>query len=216
MGAGPAVFFTVTAFFVMNFVCIPSVHAGSRTLWAFSRDDMVPFSRYWHRVHKRTDTPLHAVWLYTLLCIAINLVGLGSPILIAAVFNVCAIALNWSYCIPILCKMAFGKFERGPWHLGRFSTAINAWAVAWNAFLSVLFVLPIIRPVTPENVSAFPPKVIPLYTYLQYLMSVDELCVGRPGICHCLLNNALVAARAKTLHWPPNSSTPCQRRSGSS
>ncbi|KAK4108130.1 amino acid transporter [Canariomyces notabilis] len=153
MGAGPAVFFTVTAFFVMNFVCIPSVHAGSRTLWASSRDDMVPFSRYWHRVHKRTDTPLHAVWLYTLLCIAINLVGLGSPILIAAVFNVCAIALNWSYCIPILCKMAFGKFERGPWHLGRFSTAINAWAVAWNAFLSALFVLPIIRPVTPENMN---------------------------------------------------------------
>ncbi|GAB1316868.1 polyamine transporter tpo5 [Madurella fahalii] len=153
MGTGPAVFFTITAFIVMNFVCIPSVHAGSRTLWAFSRDEMVPLSRYWYRIYKRSDTPVYSVWLYASLCVLINLIGLGSPILIAAVFNVCAIALNWSYCIPIICKLMYGKFERGPWHLGRFSVAINLFAVGWNAFLSVLFLLPTLRPVTPENMN---------------------------------------------------------------
>ncbi|KAL1842995.1 hypothetical protein VTJ49DRAFT_3472 [Mycothermus thermophilus] len=153
MGTGPAVFFTIAGFFVMNFVCIPSVHAGSRTLWAFSRDDMVPLSKYWYRIDKRTDTPLYAVWLYTTLCIVINLIGLGSPILITAIFNICAIALNWSYCIPILCKLIYGRFDRGPWHLGKFSTIINVCAVAWNGFLSVLFVLPTHRPVTPENMN---------------------------------------------------------------
>ncbi|KAK0740477.1 amino acid permease [Schizothecium vesticola] len=153
MGPGPAVFFTVSAFVVMNFVCIPSVHAGSRTLWAFSRDEMVPLSRYWYRIDKRTDTPLYSVWLYVSLCILINLIGLGSPILIAAVFNICAIALNWSYCIPIICKLVYGKFERGPWHLGKFSVAINIWAVGWNGFLSVMFLLPALRPVTPENMN---------------------------------------------------------------
>lgn len=177
MGPGPAVFFTVTAFFVMNFVCIPSVHAGSRTLWAFSRDDMVPLSRFWYRIDKRTDTPLYAVWLYVSLCILINLVGLGSPILIAAVFNICAIALNLSYCIPIVCKLAYGRFERGPWHLGKFSVAINVWAVAWNGFLSVLFLLPTLRPVTPENVSHIPLS-LSLSSFLpwvfHYYMSLHE------------------------------------------
>lgn len=152
MGPRPAVFFTITAFFVMNFVCIPSVHAGSRTLWAFSRDQMVPLSRYWYRIHKRSETPLYSVWLYASLCILINLIGLGSPILIAAVFNICAIALNWSYCIPIICKLVYGKFEPGSWHLGRFSKPLNAWAVCWNGFLSVLFLLPTLLPVTAENV----------------------------------------------------------------
>jgi len=163
MGPGPAVFFTVTAFFVMNFVCIPSVHAGSRTLWAFSRDEMVPLSRFWYRIDKRTDTPLFAVWLYVSLCILINLIGLGSPILIAAVFNICAIALNWSYCIPIACKLMYGKFERGPWHLGKFSVAINVWAVGWNCFLSIMFLLPALRPVTPENVSHLSPRFPPSF-----------------------------------------------------
>ena len=93
------------------------------------------------------------MWLYTLLCVLVNLIGLGSKILIAAIFNICAIALNWSYCIPIICKLMYGKFERGPWNLGRFSLAINLWACAWNAFMSIIFLLPTIRPVTPENVS---------------------------------------------------------------
>ncbi|CRK29953.1 hypothetical protein BN1708_005092 [Verticillium longisporum] len=37
-GRAPAVLFILLAFLVMNFVCIPSIHAGSRTIWAFSRD----------------------------------------------------------------------------------------------------------------------------------------------------------------------------------
>ncbi|KAL2015764.1 hypothetical protein VTK56DRAFT_4855 [Thermocarpiscus australiensis] len=153
MGPGPAVFFSITGFVVMNFVCIPSIHAGSRTVWAFARDEMIPLSRVWYRIHKRTDTPLFSVWLYASLCVLVNLIGLGSHILIAAIFNICAIALNWSYCIPILCKLRYGRFERGAWHLGRLSTAINVWAVAWNVFLSVIFLLPTIRPVTPENMN---------------------------------------------------------------
>jgi len=153
MGPGPAVFFSVTGFFVMNLVCIPSIHAGSRTIWAFSRDQMIPGHRIWYKIHKSTDTPLYAVWLYASLCILVNLIGLGSPILIAAIFNVCAIALNLSYCIPITCKLFYRRFTPGPWHLGRFSFAVNTFAVLWNLFLCVIFVLPTIRPVTAENMN---------------------------------------------------------------
>ena len=85
-------------------------------------------------------------------CAIINLIGLGSYTAIAAIFNLTAIALDWSYCIPILCKMIFGKFEPGPWHLGKASFIINLWAVAWTLFVSIIFVLPTILPVTAENV----------------------------------------------------------------
>ena len=42
-----------------------------------------------------TGIPLLAVWISVFWCIAINLIGLGSYIAIAGVFNVCAIALDW-------------------------------------------------------------------------------------------------------------------------
>ncbi|MCJ1284520.1 hypothetical protein MMC26_003853 [Xylographa opegraphella] len=152
---GPAggIFFTVAAFIILNFVGITAIQAGARTVWAYSRDEMLPLSRVWYKMNKTTTTPLYAVWLFTICCALINLVGLGSYTAIAAIFNLTAIALDWSYCIPILCKMMFGKFQPGPWHLGRYSFWINLWAVIWTLFVSVIFVLPTILPVTPENMN---------------------------------------------------------------
>lgn len=120
----------------------------ARTLFAFSRDRLVPFSHVWTRINPLTGTPLYAVWISVILCIAINLVGLGSYAAIAGVFNITAIALDWSYCIPIICKLAFGQFEPGPWNLGKASIFINAWAVIWTLFVSIIFILPTVRPVT--------------------------------------------------------------------
>lgn len=153
MGKSASIFFAVAAFIVMNFVCITAMHAGARTVWAFSRDEMLPGSRIWYKVWKKTDTPVLAVWLYTLICVLINLIGLGSYITISAIFNLCAIALDWSYCIPILCKLFFNRFERGPWSLGPASVIINAWACMWTAFVSVIFFFPTAMPVAADNVS---------------------------------------------------------------
>lgn len=156
MGKGPAIFFAVAAFLIMNFVCITALQAGSRTIWAFSRDSMLPGSTIWYKIWKPTSTPVLAVWLYATLCVLINLIGLGSYITISAIFNTCAIALDWSYCIPILCKLYGGRFEKGPWNLGRASTYLNLWACCWTAFVSVIFFFPTTRPVTADNVSPNP------------------------------------------------------------
>ncbi len=88
------------------------------------------------------------MWISVFWCIAINLIGLGSYAAIAGVFNVCAIALDWSYCIPIFCKLVFGKFEPGPWNMGKISPFVNAWACSWTLFVSIIFILPTVRPVT--------------------------------------------------------------------
>ncbi|KAJ0119954.1 mino acid permease [Diaporthe amygdali] len=153
MGKHAAIFFAVAAFIIMNFVCITALQAGSRTIWAFSRDEMLPGSSIWYKIWGRTDTPVLAVWLYTLICILINLIGLGSYITISAIFNLCAIALDWSYCIPILCKLLFNKFERGPWHLGPASIFVNIWACSWTAFVSVIFLFPTVRPVAADTMN---------------------------------------------------------------
>jgi amino acid transporter len=131
------------------------MQALGRTVFAFSRDRLLPFSRVWTKIHPMTGTPLNAVWISVFLCIAINLIGLGSYAAISGVFNICAIALDWSYCIPILCKLLFGKFTPGPWHMGKFSKFVNAWACLWTLFVSIIFLLPTSMPVTALTVSSY-------------------------------------------------------------
>jgi amino acid permease (GABA permease) len=153
LGKSGGIFYTVCGFIIIKFVCFTAMQALGRTVFAFSRDRLLPFSNVWTKINPITGTPLFAVWISVFWCIAINLIGLGSYAAISGVFNICAIALDWSYCIPIFCKLVFGKFEPGPWHMGKFSFFINAWACIWTLFVSIIFILPTVRPVTPTTMN---------------------------------------------------------------
>ena len=153
IGQAGGVFFTVAAFIVLNTTAMTAIQAGSRTVWALARDELLPGSGIWYKINRKTATPIYAVWLFSIICVLINLIALGSYIAISAIFNLTAIALDWSYCIPILLKMFGGRFESGPWRLGKLGWFINAYAVAWTAFVTVIFILPTNLPVTAANVS---------------------------------------------------------------
>lgn len=157
LGKTGGIFYTVCGFIILEFVCFTAMQALARTVFAFSRDRLLPLSNVWTKINSITGTPLYAVWISTFWCIAINLIGLGSYAAISGVFNVCAIALDWSYIIPIFCKMVFGKFRPGPWHMGRFSLLVNSWACIWTLFVSIIFLLPVLMPVTALNVSLSSP-----------------------------------------------------------
>lgn len=153
LGNKGAIVFAVCAFLIINAVCMVAIQSLARTVFAFSRDRLLPGSKYWKVVDKRTDTPIIAVWFTVFWCAAINLIALGSYITISAIFNVCAIALDWSYCIPIICKLIGGRFEPGPWHMGKLSTIVNIWACVWTAFVSIIFLFPTVYPVAPDTMN---------------------------------------------------------------
>jgi amino acid permease (GABA permease) len=152
LGKGGGMFFTVAALIIIKFVTFTAMQSLGRTVFAFSRDRLMPFSNVWIKVNSWTGTPLYAVWISVFFCIAINLIGLGSYTAISGVFTVCSIALDWSYCIPVLCKLFFGNFQPGPWHMGPLSWIVNVWACLWTLFVSIIFVLPTAMPVTPDSV----------------------------------------------------------------
>lgn len=153
LGTRGAIAFSVFAVIILQFVCFTATQALARTVFAFSRDRLIPFSNVWVKIDKRTGTPLYAVWISVFFCIAINLIGLGSYAAISGVFNVCAIALDWSYCVPIACKLMFGKFTPGPWHMGKLSFFVNMWALIWTTFVTIIFILPVLLPVTGDNMN---------------------------------------------------------------
>lgn len=153
LGKSGGIFYTVCGFLIIKFVCFTAMQSLGRTVFAFSRDRLLPLSNVWVKINPLTGTPLYAVWISVFWCIAINLIGLGSYAAIAGVFNVCAIALDWSYCIPIFCKLVFGKFQPGPWHMGKLSFFVNTWACLWTLFVSIIFILPTVRPVTATTMN---------------------------------------------------------------
>lgn len=208
LGRAPAVFFTLAGFAVMNLCSIPGIQGGSRTIFAYARDDLLPWSSVWRKLDACSGTPVAAVWLFVVLSVAVNVLGLiGEEAAVAAVFNICTVALNLSYLLPIVCKMAYGRFERGPWHLGRWSWAMNAVAVGWNVFVSVIFFLPTKLPVTNKNVSLhFGFRISPLEVIGSRLgiadnAIADELRQRRVRVCHSLLSWLLVFSRTALLHW---------------
>ncbi|KAF2090345.1 amino acid transporter [Saccharata proteae CBS 121410] len=153
LGPAGGVFYTICAFIILQFVCFTATQALARTIFAFSRDRLIPLSNVWTKINKRTGTPIYAVWITVFWCIAINLIGLGSYTAIDGVFSVCAIALDWSYVIPIMCKLIFGKFKPGPWNMGKLSFLVNAYACLWTLFVSIIFILPTERPTTAQNMN---------------------------------------------------------------
>jgi amino acid transporter len=65
-----------------------------------------------------------------------------------AITSIATIGLYVSYGLPILLRLRVREFQRGPWHLGQWSKPIGIIAVVWVVFISVLFMLPPLYPIT--------------------------------------------------------------------
>ena len=150
-----------------QFFCgMASVTANSRMIYAFSRDGALPGSRIWHKINPRTKTPTNAIWLAAGGAFLLGLPYLWNATAYAAVTSVSVIGLYIAYVIPVLLKLRQGSgFERGPWHLGRWSRPVGIIAVGWTALITVLFMLPTASPVTASNFNYTPIAVLAVLAF---------------------------------------------------
>lgn len=109
---------------------------------------------------KLTDTPLRAVWLATVVCILLGLLDLASPIAANAIFSLTPMALDGSYIIPIfLRRINYNhpevNFKPGPFSLGDgiIGNFCNWLSIFWTCFITVIFSLPTVFPVTKDNMN---------------------------------------------------------------
>lgn len=153
---GQAVLWTVTI--AMWFCGLSCVTSTSRMIFAFARDGGLPGSAHWCSISDRYRTPAKAIWLtalasFLLPCVVYGLVlaqpkSLNFTLLYPAVTGIGTIGLYLSYGIPILLKLRYARrglwsrYSDAPWNLGAWSVPVNCIALAWIAFITVLFVLP--------------------------------------------------------------------------
>jgi amino acid permease (GABA permease) len=134
------------------FCGMSSITANSRMIYAFSRDGALPGSRIWHQVNKRTRTPTNAIWLGASGALILGLPYLWNGVAYAAVTSIAVIGLYIAYVMPTFLRLRRGEsFERGPWHLGRWSYIVGWTAVIWVCLITILFMLPQFGPVTDNG-----------------------------------------------------------------
>ena len=142
LGERAGTLFSALASVAMWFCGLSAVTWCSRVVYAFARDGGLPGSSLWRRVSRKHQTPALAVWL----SIAVAFLALVYSGAYATVAALSVIGLYVSYVIPVYLswrhRRKTGQTIRGPWHLGRFSSAVNVVALVWVLFISVILCLP--------------------------------------------------------------------------
>ena len=94
--------------------------AGSRQIFAFSRDHGLPFSGLLYNMNPRTKTPVHAVCFVALFALLLGLISFAGSVAITAVFTMSVVCQYIGFTIPIVARWVGGtKFVPGPFSLGK-------------------------------------------------------------------------------------------------
>jgi amino acid permease (GABA permease) len=163
------------------FCGMSSITANSRMIYAFSRDGALPGSRIWHVVNHRTRTPTNAIWLAAAGALILGLPYLWNSASYGAVTSIATIGLYVAYVSPTLLRLRQGeRFQRGPWHLGRWSYVIGWTAVVWVVFIAILFMLPQFGPIGWDtfNYAVIAVVVVIGYAGISWLVSARKWFTG--------------------------------------
>ena len=91
---------------------------------------------------RRHATPAPAIWL----CVVVAFLATISSGTYAVVTSVSVIGLYFSYIIPVYLAWRLrgtpAAAPRGPWHLGKFGSAINLIAILWVLFITMILSIP--------------------------------------------------------------------------
>lgn len=113
--------------------------AVNRDLYAFARDNGLPFSGWIAKVDKRRNIPTNAYILSAAISGILSLIYLGSPLAFYAIVSLCTVALLQCYLFSIGCIL-----WRRIWHpnslptahfsLGRWGVLVNCAALLFSAW----------------------------------------------------------------------------------
>jgi amino acid transporter len=123
------------------FGCVNNVATCSRQLFAFARDNGIPFGAFLSYVQPGWDIPLNSVFVSFAIASALSLINIGSSVAFNSIASLGTCALLSSYIISISC--IFLKRWRketllpSRFNLGKAGIWINGLSVA---YLSVAFV----------------------------------------------------------------------------
>lgn len=132
----------------------------SRLLWAFSRDNGLPFSNVFARIHPTLRLPINSLILLGVCQCLLALINIGSGTALNAFVSLPAFGLYISYFFPIfflfkrrLSRSNTTPISWGPFRLGAVGPFINLAALCYIVFVLIWMPLPAFLPVDSVNMN---------------------------------------------------------------
>ena len=155
---------------------ITNVATGSRQMFAFARDNGLPFSKLLCHVRPGWDIPLNAVLVSFTIAALLSLINLGSSVAFNAILSIGVVSLLTSYLVSISCilykRIRQQTLLERRWSLGRYGLPLNIISVAYLLIAWLFAFFPLGVPVTLETMVSFLGR-----TILSYLLIlIIELC----------------------------------------
>lgn len=137
----------------------------TRLTWSFARDNGLPFSDFFLKVSPTYRIPLRCLWLVSAVVLLLSLINIGSSAAFNAILSLSAIALYFSYLVPIVFLVikrirAPHEIQWGPFCLGKWGLPINVFSVIWAVYILIFLPFPATLPVTAENMNYAAPVFI--------------------------------------------------------
>ncbi|KAF2218521.1 amino acid/polyamine transporter I [Elsinoe ampelina] len=135
--------------------------AVSRDLFAFARDQGLPFSKWLSTVDSKRNIPVHASQFSSVIATLLSLIYIGSPVAFYAITSLGVLSLLLCYTMSIGCLLwrKIAHPETLPpvrFSLGRFGVAINAAAMVFGIWAAFWVSWPQATPVTAEGMNWAP------------------------------------------------------------
>lgn len=130
--------------------------AVTRDLFAFARDNGLPFSAWIRKIDGKRDLPVNAAILTSAISSLMALIYLGSEVAFYAIISLYTTAILSCYCLSIgslLWRRIYHPDTIPPakFSLGRWGFAINSFAVVWCTYCLFWSCWPQEYPVTVPN-----------------------------------------------------------------
>ncbi|CAG8886263.1 unnamed protein product [Penicillium egyptiacum] len=132
-----------------------ALHAyQSRICWSFSRDNGLPFSRLWSRVHPTLNIPLNALVLCASLSAIVSVLCIASTTAFNSLAAGVIIFPSITYTLPAAYSLLpRNKDVRGSFNTGVFGTISRVLTICFCVFAIVIYSFPYIMPATGSNMN---------------------------------------------------------------
>ncbi|KAL2820121.1 amino acid transporter [Aspergillus granulosus] len=150
---------TVWILFVYAGALVSCMVTTGRLAYAFARDEGLPFSEFFARLHTKQQTPVNATVGCAVSIILYGLIYVGSTSAFNSFISMSILSLNLTYAAPQTILLARGR-ERilpnrpFPFRLGRYLGPVcNAVSTIWVPFITIIFCFPTSLPTTISSMN---------------------------------------------------------------
>ncbi|BAE62310.1 unnamed protein product [Aspergillus oryzae RIB40] len=143
---------------VMQFcAAISNVATTSRQVYAFARDQGLPFSGILCQISPTFTVPLNALFLSLIIVSLLSLINIGSSVAFNAIMSLGTAALLSSYIISISC-VRLRRWRNQPlpparWSMGKFTPVIDSISILVLMVIFVFSFFPVTRHVTAQSMN---------------------------------------------------------------